>query len=59
MKPGWDVVAVPGRGAVAVPADGLRERAVTARRSDGTANWRNNAGWRCSLLFVAHVTMPR
>ena len=58
MKPGRDTVVVPGRGAVAVPADGLRERAVTARRSDGPANWRNNTGERGFLFRVDYMMMP-
>jgi len=35
------------------------DRTVTARRSDGPANCRNNAGWRSIRLLAACVTMPR
>lgn len=34
-------------------------RAVTARRSDGPANCRNNRGWRSIRLLAARMTMPR
>ena len=58
MRDRRSAVAVPGRSAVAAPADGTRDRAVTARRSDGPANCRNNRGETGYVLFAAHVTMP-
>ena len=56
--PGRSAVTVPGRDAVAIPATSVLHRAVTARRSDGPANCRNNKGETGFLLFAAHVTMP-
>jgi hypothetical protein len=40
------------------PADGAPYRAVTARRSDGPDDCRNNTGWRCFGLNAAYMTKP-